>query len=427
MPFDLQTFQNTFDFEAIGNHSSIIQYQAEPVEENDDVVIYQAVIATQEMNPNYVIPDDKTLQNIANQSNRETADNDVPIHQMHNTRDFQIGVMLTGAYESSKNQTTGTFNISKDDDTESLRTRMRLGIVRDMSPKLRGRVECNVCDEKMYVYGGCINDHWLGEVIKVEGKEITVTGTFKDADVIEVSVVPSGAFAGAMLFSDEKNTALITEAIKEGVLTEKAFQMLEYNYSVDMGKFPKPSPKSTSIPQTGGAPVPKTNDADTQLLKDQNADLTQKVTDKDKEIKTLKETTVAKTDHETLQASYSTVETERDEKNAKVIELQGQLGTAQAVVAEYEASVNHIREKAIEFYAKVRGVEVTDTTDHLFVQRKKALEDSKSLPYLIGAYEQYQRDYYADTTEFGGQTTKSARTGDAVAVETVVNPNDFDF
>ena len=425
MPFDLQQFQDTFDFSQVDNALPIMQFQAEPIEENDDVVIYQAVIATKEANVNMVTLDDQTLKNIATESNRETAENDIPIHRLHNSREFQIGVMLSGKYEASANRTTGTFNISKDDDTEVLRTRMRLGIVRDMSPKLRGRVKCNVCDERMYVYGSCMNDHWLGDVIKVEGKEIQVTGTYEDAHLIEVSVVARGAFPGAILFSEKED--MVIEAVREGALNEKAIHIISHNYSLDMDKFPKPNPKSTSLPKGDDKKMAKPTDADTQLLKDQNADLTQKVADKDNQIKTLNETTVPKTDFDTLQTNYSTVESERDNKNAKVIELQGKLGTAEVVVSEYEACVNHVRDKAIEFYAKVRGVEVNDTKDHLFVQRKKTLQESKSLPYLIGAYEQYQSEYYSESTEFGGQTTKEMRQQSQEPVAVRVNQSHFDI
>lgn len=423
MSFDLKKFQETFDFAAVGNYLPIMAFQAEPIDENDDVVIYQAVIATQEDNPNNVMLDDQTLRNIAAECNRETAENDVPIHRLHNSREFQIGVMLTAEYEESMNRTTGTFSISKDDDTEILRTRIRLGIVRDMSPKLIGKMDCNVCDERMYTYGGCNNGHWLGEYIMVEGKQIKVTGTYKDAHVIEVSVVPRGAFPGATIFSE--NEDLLIEAVKEGVLNEKAIHTIAETYSMDMDTFtipkptslpePKPEPEPQPQPTGGPKPVSKPTDADVQLLNDQIADLTEKVENKDKQLKE-KENMVSQTD-------FAAVETERDEKNAKVIELQGQLGKSDATVSEHEACIKHVRDKAIEFYAKIRGVEVTDENDHLFVDRKKTLQDSNSLPYLLGAFEQYMKDFYAEHTEFGGETTKPRRTDEPPT--TVVNPNHF--
>lgn len=417
MPFDLQQFQDTFDFAATGNYLPMMQFQAEPIDEDDDVVIYQAVIATQEPNVNNVMLDNQTLRNIAAECNRATAKNDVPIHRLHNAREFQIGVMLTAMYEEKMARTTGTFNISKDDDTEILRTRMRLGIVRDMSPKLIGKIDCNVCDERMFAYGCCINDHWLGETIKVEGKEITVTGTYKDAHVIEVSVVPRGAFPGATLFSE--NEGLLIEAVKEGALNEKAIHTIVETYSMDMDKFVIPTPISLPEPQPqpngGPKPVSTPTDADIQLLNNQIEDLTQKVADRDKQLKE-KENMVSQTD-------FAAVETERDEKNAKVIELQGKLGESDATVSEYEACIKHVRDKAIAFYAKVRGVEVTDEKDHLFVSRKKTLQESNSLPFLIGAFEQYMKDFYAEHTEFGGETTHSRRTDETPT--TVVNPNHF--
>ena len=420
MPFDLQQFQDTFDFAAIGSYLPMMQFQAEPIDEDDDVVIYRAVIATQEPNVNNVMLDDQTLRNIAAECNRETAGNDVPIHRMHNTRDFQIGVMLTAMYEENMARTTGTFNISKDGDTEILRTRMSLGIVRDMSPKLIGKIDCNVCDERMFAYGCCVNDHWLGETIKVEGKDIVVTGTYQDAHVIEVSVVPKGAFPGAVLFSE--NEELLIEAVKEGALNEKAIHTIAETYSIEMDKFPIPkTPIRSPEPEGGPKPVSKPTDADVQLLNDQISDLTKKSDTQEAKLNTQQE----KMKSMVSQTDFAAVEQEREEKNSEIIELQGQLGTTEATVSEHEACTKHVRDKAIAFYAKVRGVEVTDEEDHLFVSRKKTLQESNSLPYLIGAFEQYMKDFYAEHTEFGGETTNPRRTDEAATP--AVNQKHFDF
>ena len=255
MSFNEQLFQETFDFAKKGVYLPLMKnFQAQPQEETDDLVIYRAVIATQEPNVNYIVPDEQTLKNIAAECNRETAKDDIPIFKNHNSYNFQIGVMLTGEYDESKRQTTGTFNISKDADTEVLRQRIALGIVRDMSPKLIGAAICNVCDESMYRYGGCVNDHWLGERIKVEGKEIIVTATYKDAHVIEVSVVSKGAFVSSTLFSE--NIELMNSAIEAGVLSEKGLHILSHNYAMDMETFtvPKPKPKPKPKPN-GGTPM----------------------------------------------------------------------------------------------------------------------------------------------------------------------------
>ena len=422
MPFNRQEFDEAFDFAAVGNYVPMMkEFQAEPTEENEDVVIYRAVIATKEPNVNMVMLDDLTLRNVAAECNRETAENDIPIHRLHNSREFQIGVMLTGVYEASNNRTTGTFNISKDDDTEVLRKRMELGIVRDMSPKLRGRVKCNVCDERMYVYGGCANDHWLGEVIKVEGKEIQVTGTYEDAHVIEVSVVPRGAFPGATLFSEKED--MLVEAVKEGALNEKAIHIISETYSVDMEKFVIKPPKSTSLPTGGPKPMSKPNDAETRLLQDQLSDSQQTVSERDETIKNLKEQLK---DRPTVE-EYTQFQEDAAETKKTLVEKEGELGRVEGIVADYDACVEYVRTKAIEFYAKIRDVETDNTTDKLFTSRKQSLENSKSLAYLIGAYEQYQESYYADATEFGGETMRGSRQDASEGATVIVNPNHFDI
>ena len=184
----------------------------------------------------------------------------------------------------------------------------------------------------------------------------------------------------------------------------------------------------------------KPTEADMQILKDQISDLTNKLEKRDEQLRAVrkeKESMVSQTDFAAVEqerderikekdARISTVESERNEKNAEVIELQGKLGESDATVTEHEACIQHVRDKAIAFYAKVRGVDVDDESDALFVGRKKILQESNSLPYLIEVFEQYQKDYYAAETEFGGLTTKSKREDDTPRPGHV-NQNNFDF
>lgn len=426
MLFNKENFDKTFDFASVGGYLPLMrEFQAaEPTEENDDFVIYQAIIATQEPNNNYVIPDEQTLRNIAQECNRPTAKDDIPIYPNHDARDFQIGVMLSANYEENLRQTTGTFNICKDPETEVLRKRMELGIVRDMSPKLVGRVECNVCDERMYAYGCCVNDHWLGETIRVEGKDILVTGTFKDAHVIEVSVVSKGAFPSAVLFSETENVSLLQGAIDAGILNEKAIHTIAHNYSVDMERFTFKPPKSTSLPNkpTGGTPMAEPTQLEATpenitLLQNQVQDAKAKIAEKDKQLAAFSEEKKGLVP----QAELEEVRTKLTEANQSLIEKDAQISKA----ADYDASVAHVQKRAIEFYAKIRGVDVDNDTDDLFVSRKKALQESSSLSYLLSALQQYQEDYYADTTQFGGQTTRTSETSQEAAP--IVNAGHFDF
>ena len=434
MSFNEQLFQEIFDFAKNGVYLPLMKnFQAQPQEETEDMVVYRAVIATQEPNVNYIVPDEQTLKNIAAACNRETAKDDIPIFQNHNSYNFQIGVMLTAEYDEKRRQTTGTFNISKDAETEVLRHRIALGIVRDMSPKLIGPAVCNVCDESMYRYGGCVNDHWLGERIKVEGKEIIVTATYKDAHVIEVSVVSKGAFQSSTMFSE--NIELMNSAIKAGALSEKGLHILCHNYAMDMETFtvPKTRPKPNPKPKNNGGkkmPAPATLDilnpdyvieekdlelSNMQILHGKVVDLTADVASRDAQLEEKKDMV--------LGTEFAAVQTKYDEEHGKVIQLQGKLAESDATISEHEACITHVRDKAIEFYAKIRGVEVNNETDTLFTKRKQVLEASHSLPYLLSAFEQYMKDFYADATTFGGETTKPVRTAAEEII--VVNPNHF--
>ena len=428
MPFDKEHFDSKFDFAKIGSYLPIMrEFQAaEPTEENDDVVIYQAVIATQEPNSNYLIPDEQTLKNIAKECNRDTAKDDIPIFQNHDAREFQIGVMLTAKYVENRREVTGTFNISKDEETEVLRKRMELGIVRDMSPQIMGTVECNVCEEKMYFYGACKNDHWLGETIRVEGKDILVTGTIMDGHVIEVSVVSKGAFQSAMLFSETENVSLLQDAIDAGILNEKAMHTIAYNHGVDINKFMIKPKKSTSLPintPKGGLPMstPTPLEATAEnitLLQNQLEDAQAKIAEKDEQLATFAEDIKALVPATELEE----VRTKLTEAHQSLIQKDAEISK----VADYEASVEYVQKRAIAFYAKIRGVEIDNETDTLFVSRKNAIQESKSLSYLLSALEQYEDQYYADATQFGGMAKRTASDTSEVEVPSV-NPAHFDF
>ena len=165
--------------------------------------------------------------------------------------------------------------------------------------------------------------------------------------------------------------------------------------------------------------MPNPTDTDTKLLQDQISDYKQEIADKDKQIAKYQEQVSTMISAEDRQK----IENDLTETKAKLIETEGKLGAAEVVVTQYEACVDHVRTQAIEFFAKVRGVDIDNTTDSLFPSRKKALEDSDSLTYLLGALEQYQNSYYSSVTEFGGQTKReTTRT-----LETQINPNHFDI
>lgn len=405
MPFDQQKFDETFGFamDKFSLDDMMTDFNLEQDASDDNFAVYKATIATKEFNNNYLYLDEQTMNNIAKASNRDTAGKDIPIFPNHNRYDFQMGTMLTGKYIKSRNRVEGTFNIIRDPQTEVLINRINNRVVRGVSPTIKGDAFCDIDGEKMYRYGGSKSGYYLGETVKIDGKERIVTATFKNAQLIEVSVVSMQAFPGATIFSE--NQALLQQALAEGVIDDKALDMIEYSFSLDLSGVNRTHSIPPNPKPNGGKPVSKPTDADTQLLQDQVTDLTQQVTDKDKQITAFSEQVTELEKRPTVE-EFQAKETALTEANQKLIETQGKLGTAEATVAEYDAGVEHIRTKAIEFYAKVRGVEADNTTDPLFVNRKKNLQDSKSLTYLLGAFEQYQQDYYASTTQFGGQATK---------------------
>ena len=426
MPFDLAKFEEAFGYDS--NKYSLDHmmrdFQEDTEASTDEFAVFQAVIATADFNSNFIYLDEKTLQNIASASNRDTAGDDIPIFPNHNRYDFQIGTMLTGRYLKSRKRVEGTFNIIRDDETNILINRMNNRVVRDVSPTVMGPIECDLCGDgsKMYRYGGCKEGHYLGDMLKIDGKDRLVTGTFKDAKLIEVSVVAKGAFSDTVIFSENKE--LLEQALSEGIIDEKALDMIEYSFSVDLGiknSKPEPLPPEPEFqPKPEGVPpMSKPTDADIQLMHDENADLKQQVADKDAKIVDFQ----AQLNALPTVEQYEKHQNDLAEANRNLIEKDAKLAESDTIVSEYQACVQHVREKAIEFYAKTRGVEVDNTTDLMFVRRKGTLEKSNSLTYLISALEHNQNSYYSTETQFGGRTTRSSGSEDLAPV----NPNHFDI
>lgn len=426
MPFDLAKFEEIFGIQAdkYSLDHMMTDFQEETAASTDEFAVFRAVIATKDFNSNYIYLDEDTLQNIARQSNRDTAGDDIPIYPNHNRYDFQIGTMLTAKYHASRGRVEGTFNIIRDPETEILINRINNRVVRDVSPTIMGEIECDLCGDgtKMYRWGGCKNDHYLGEKMMIDGKERIVTGTFKDGKLVEVSVVSKGAFSNTVIFSENKE--LLEQALAEGIINQKALDMIEYSFSVDLGiknSKPEPLPPEPEFqPKPEGVPpMSKPTDADIQLMHDENADLKQQVADKDAKIADFQ----AQLNALPTVEQYEKHQNDLAEANRNLIEKDAKLAESDTIVSEYQACVQHVREKAIEFYAKTRGVEVDNTTDLMFVRRKGTLEKSNSLTYLISALEHNQNSYYSTETQFGGRTTRSSGSEDLAPV----NPNHFDI
>ena len=394
MPVDLNQLQNKFDFASEPTPYDLVQAEYQLQDETDEFAMYRAVIGDAKANDNYIYLSEKTLQNMA-----EAAGPDIPVLRHHDMRDFPIGGLVSGTYQSSRKRTVADFRITKDNETDVIRRRLDNGTIRSVSPKIFGKVTCNVCSERMYRWGGDKNDHYLGETIVVNGKEILVEGTFEDGQMKELSLVTFGAMKNAKTFSE--NEDLLIQAYNDKLISEKALDKINQDYSLDIT--PKER-RSTSLPPRRSTPMATPTEADVQVLQDRVTDLEASNTEKDNEIATMK------TDFEAKEQEHAEALSAKDDKiaelNGKLIEKDGEIGQAEALKADFDGSIAYVREQAISFYAKVRNTDKDNSTDALFLSRKEALEKSTSLSYLLGALQQYQEDYYARFTQFGGNTIK---------------------
>lgn len=404
-----QKFYETFDMGKFTTYLPMkAEYEISEEQSQEDFAVYSAVMAKGGENLNNVIISDYVLRRMPN----AVKSGDVNTYVNHNTSDLPMGDVLSAQYKD--NQVIGDFNILRDiEGTNDLIRRIDMGVVSDVSPGFRDvEVTCNVpgCGERMLFYGGCRNNHFLGDTIKVEGKDFKVTGTMVKGTFKELSVVGSGAIPGVEIFAE--NQDLINEAYHEGIINDRVLSMVYSNYSVDLTPFIKPS-KTTTIPNNqGGLSMANPKDADAKILQDRVTDLEAEKAELEAQVASYKDHVAPET--------FQEKEDKITELNASIIEKDTEIAKNKMAVEDYTTCIAYAKAQAISFYAKVRGVEEDNETDILFMSRKKSLEESQSLAYLIGALCQYQEDYYKGATQFGGKFNKKLVTplpGDYVGAD----------
>lgn len=402
MSFDKAQFDKVFSSEYNAIHlPTVVNFERQQTDD-EKFATYQGVFATGGDNGNNVLLDEKTMQNIVTKVTNEQ----VPVLRFHNRRDYPIGQIESATYEKKAERVTGTIQISRDSDTEPLIARIDNGTVDKLSPGVKGPIKCNMCDSVAYYYGGygeCAKGHELGQIVEVDGKAETVTFTMLDGQIEELSVVSFPAMDGAVIF--EQNKDLLLAAHKAGHITDKVLSYISQTYSVNFKG--GSNPMSIELIQYEISDDLSKVKANLELangrIVDFDAALKQSQTDKEKvqtEFDTHKQNSVSKED-------YAKVENDLSTEKAKVIEKESELTLANAKVSDLTASIAFAKQQAVHYYAKVRCVEETNTTDILFTQRKSAIEASESLPYLLGAMVQYMQDFYSQTTTFGGNAKQS--------------------
>lgn len=420
MDFNKDLFYDTLE---AANQVTFVEYQDiyESVEETEEFARYRATFGTNEENRNNIILAPRVLQKMASRANK--TDDPVGVFRHHSTeREFPIGRVLNAKYDASAKETTGEFDILKDvDGTNDLIRRIEFKVVSKLSPGFRdAKVDCNIkgCGQPMYYQSFCRNGHYTGDKIALGDDVVKVTGTMKDGEFRELSVVGISAIASTAIF--EENKELINLAFHEGVLDERMLTTMHTQFSVDLTPHIQPK-KKTFIPDKdkGDTDMSNPTDADVQVLQDRITDLEKKGAEKDTKIVEFEEqvkTLVKPEDHNKTTEELAQAKTDIIEKDTKIVEFE-------AKTTDYDACVNFCSAKAIEFYAKDRKVDPNNTTDPLFLARKKALEESKSLSYLMSSMVQYMEDYYKDATQFGGQVQRQLER----PVEPYVNPGNFDI
>lgn len=213
---------------------------AEDSSTSEDLVEFEGVISDSSLDSYSTRMGPTALRSYAKDANKG-----IMVLPEHNRRGQPIGRSISGKYNQKSKQVTSKFYIQKGlnlnesgyADTDSYIASMKAGTTRDLSIGAKvNKMQCDVCKEQMkpdkwfgWMFPRDKNGHYPGQKVKLEKskKEITVTASINDAELVEFSIVPVGA---------NKNSKIIQkaqQAAEEGLLTEEHLERLQSTFNIN--------------------------------------------------------------------------------------------------------------------------------------------------------------------------------------------------
>ena len=330
-----------------------LQIQNQISEDDPDFQFYEGIISSTKLNSKYFKWSDETLASINRQANEGTS-----VYPLHDTyREFPIGKSTSSRIQDD--QVLSKFGIQKDlrmgsnNNTDDLIARMNTGVVDGLSTgTIGGNFLCDVDGTKFeYKSDGlffytrrCQEGHRLGETVRVNKKDVTVTATvYGEVNLYEFSVVGSGAVPDAkvirklqeMLDSnelEENDLLYITEL--NGFSLPSVCDSLGVSPSFDKPAIVTPEPYKIQ-----NTPKPKGDDMSLELVTQERDRLSARVETLEAEIQE-KDEKLAKYEEEGKDREE--LEQELNAKSAELLEKEQELEESKAMAEQGKAAINKV-------------------------------------------------------------------------------------
>jgi hypothetical protein len=213
--------------------------------EGDNLFFFRAEISNDLLDSHFTHMSERTLQNYASD-----AEHGVAFLRGHNWHELPLGYSITGAVEDTgrKRVVADFYTVPGMDDTDNLISRIKTGLVRDVSVGFHGgRAICDLCGQDFWDcrhFPGLKYEEKEGDTVKTQ----LATFTIDDARLSEVSGVFDGSTPQAMILKAQR-------AAKAGELTRSQVALLESQYRVAL-----PATTRYAVPE-----IPKTKEREMEV------------------------------------------------------------------------------------------------------------------------------------------------------------------
>lgn len=321
-----------------------LQISQQVAEDDDRFQFYEGVISSTKLNSKYFRWSKQTLSSIVRQANEGTA-----VYPLHDTyREFPIG--KSASSRMANEQALTKFGIQKDlkmgsnNNTDDLIKRMNSGVVDALSTgTIGGNFTCDLDGTKfefksdgLFFYSRqCKEGHRLGQTVRMNGKDQTVTATVKgEVNLYEFSVVGSGAVPDAKVIRKLQEMLDANELEENDIVYISDINGFNLSSICDsLGVSPSFDPPIIGTEEPTGDPQPepyrirnKGDNMSLELVTQERDRLSARVEDLETELQE-KETELAKyegndKDYETLEEEFNAKQVELSEKEEELKEAK---------------------------------------------------------------------------------------------------------
>lgn len=363
---------------------------------------YQGVISSTSLNTKYFRMSPKTLASITKQAN----ENRIKVFQGHNTYRFPSGRSLSAYTRDEKS--IAKFYIQSGIEqlaTNDLIALMDEGTVDSLSIGFTGgEFKCDLCEEMMEPkyswfssYMEDSNGHYLGKLVKQNGKDIRVTAEVQgEINLKEFSIVGTGSDPSAKIIKK------LQESLSDEELHIDSLAFIAEASNLNLHQFCNTLGVSDDEPyRILNTKSNKEKNMDPKLLEQENERLSKELAEVTEERDNLQEDTYTKEEYDSLNKEYVALKEEYD----KFKEEHGETLEGSAHLAKQgELALEILREEYKNAFKISCGT--SEPTDEELQNLDKSLEATKDVVELKSGIDRLLKK--ARDARSGGRKTQPA-------------------